>query len=484
MGKVLVEKLLRSCSGIENIYILLRPKKGKQVGQRLEEILNSELFSHLKEQQPYVIKKVIPIAGDITLPDLGINNSDRSTLIENVSVVFHSAATVRFDEPLREAANMNILGTKKVAELCKNMSNLVALVHVSTAYCNCDRKEIDEVIYPLPIDPEKFLEAVEWMDDQMLEALTLQVLKDQPNTYTFTKALAESYLVEQCHNLPVAIVRPSIVTATWKEPLVGWIDNYNGPTGMMIALGKGLLRAMMGDVTKVSDLIPVDVVINLMIAVAWEKANNRSLSVPVYNCTSGPINKITWAEWNTTVIDLLIQNPSCHVVRYPSGTFLTSQFSNKIWRILDHYIPAYLFDLVRLFTGRKRRISRLYTKLHRAVDCLEYFTMNEWTFHCDNVLKLFQRMDEKDKKMFNFSVKSLNWSTYFQDYVLGTRRFVLKEDECTLPTARKNIKRLYTYSRLAYVLVSIFIWLMLMYRMKRLRIFWIMLWSFFNCKSA
>ncbi|XP_013778496.1 fatty acyl-CoA reductase 1-like [Limulus polyphemus] len=351
---------------------------------------------------------------------------------------------------------MNILGTKKLAELCQKMSNLVALVHVSTAYCHCDRKEIDEVIYPPPVDPEKFLEAVEWMDDQMLEALTLKILKDRPNTYTFTKVLAENYLVEQCHNLPVVIVRPSIVTGTWREPLLGWTDNFNGPTGMMVAI--------------------------IIIFVLNFFALDRSLSVPVYNCTSGPVNKITWAEWNTTVIDLLIQNPSCHVVRYPSGTFRTSQFLNKIWRILDHYIPAYLFDFVGLLIGRKRRLTRLYTKLHRAVDSLEYFTMNEWTFHCNNVLKLFQQLEEKDKEVFNFSVESLNWSTYLQDYVLGTRRFVLKEDECTLPTARRNIKRLYIYSRLTYVLVSIFIWMMLIYRSKRLQIFWMFPWSFLNRK--
>lgn len=38
MGKILIEKLLRSCPDIENIYILCRPKKGKDVHTRVEEI--------------------------------------------------------------------------------------------------------------------------------------------------------------------------------------------------------------------------------------------------------------------------------------------------------------------------------------------------------------------------------------------------------------------------------------------------------------
>ena len=52
-----------------------------------------------------------------------------------------------------------------------------------------------------------------------------------PNTYTYTKALAEQLLERECGDIPLAIVRPSIVTAALKEPLPGWIDNLNGPTG-------------------------------------------------------------------------------------------------------------------------------------------------------------------------------------------------------------------------------------------------------------
>lgn len=48
MGKVLVEKLLRSCPGIKNIYLLIRPKKGQDVQQRLEELLNGPVNSEPK----------------------------------------------------------------------------------------------------------------------------------------------------------------------------------------------------------------------------------------------------------------------------------------------------------------------------------------------------------------------------------------------------------------------------------------------------
>ncbi|KAL1140055.1 hypothetical protein AAG570_007032, partial [Ranatra chinensis] len=85
-----------------------------------------------------------------------------------------------------------------------------ALIHVSTAYCNCDRDEVNEEIYPPPYDPENIIQAMEWMDDELIQALTPKLIGKRPNTYTFTKALTEYILSKESGNLPVAIVRPSI----------------------------------------------------------------------------------------------------------------------------------------------------------------------------------------------------------------------------------------------------------------------------------
>ena len=63
------------------------------------------------------------------------------------------------------------------------------------------------------------------------------------NTYGLTKAVAESLLQAEGRDVPVAIVRPSIVTAACREPMPGWVDNINGPTGIIAAVGKGFLRA-------------------------------------------------------------------------------------------------------------------------------------------------------------------------------------------------------------------------------------------------
>ncbi len=52
----------------------------------------------------------------------------------------------------------------------------------------------------------------------MLAMITPRLIGKKPNTYTYTKQLAETLLLTEGADLPVCVVRPSIVTATWKEP--------------------------------------------------------------------------------------------------------------------------------------------------------------------------------------------------------------------------------------------------------------------------
>ena len=61
----------------------------------------SQCFERVKEYSPEALDKVVAIAGNISDPGLGIGQEDAKTIKENVSVVFHLAATVKFDAPLR-----------------------------------------------------------------------------------------------------------------------------------------------------------------------------------------------------------------------------------------------------------------------------------------------------------------------------------------------------------------------------------------------
>ncbi|XP_054720630.1 putative fatty acyl-CoA reductase CG5065 [Uloborus diversus] len=218
LGKVLLEKLLRACRSVKTIYVLLRAKEGLDPKQRLDQLLTCQVFSKIKREMPTLLTKVVPIVGDISLPNLGIKESDANILIKHVSVVFHSAATVRFDEPMKKSVNLNLLGTQRVLQLAQKMDKLSAFVHVSTAYSYCNRSDIDEVVYPEKIAPQKVIELAQWMDDDLLESITPKLMDNRPTTYHYSKALAETLLVSEGGNLPIAIVRPSIVTAAFREP--------------------------------------------------------------------------------------------------------------------------------------------------------------------------------------------------------------------------------------------------------------------------
>lgn len=94
------------------------------------------------------------------------------------------------------------------------------------------------------------------------------MIAPHPNTYTFTKRLAERLVIEEFPNMPVCITRPSIVCPALNEPIPGWVDNLNGPVGIMVAAGKGVLRSMYVKKDYTAELIPVDFAINAMLAIA------------------------------------------------------------------------------------------------------------------------------------------------------------------------------------------------------------------------
>ncbi len=106
---------------------------------------------------------------------------------------------------------------------------------MSTAYANCDRYHIDEKLYEptsVRVKPEHLIELCEWMSEDLVECLSERLVTPKPNTYTYTKALAECLVMREMAHMPCAIVRPSIIGSTWREPFPGWIDNFNGPSAL------------------------------------------------------------------------------------------------------------------------------------------------------------------------------------------------------------------------------------------------------------
>lgn len=164
----------------------------------------------LKTATPDIFKKLIPIQGDVGEDNLGISSADRQTLIDNVNVIIHSAATLDFHETLKPTVNINLLGTRRVTKLASEVRQLDAFVHVSSAYVNSYLVECEEILYPAPENAEKVIELATTLSDDALLEMQPSLLGEHPNTYTFTKHLAEHEVAKCSEQFPCAIVRPSM----------------------------------------------------------------------------------------------------------------------------------------------------------------------------------------------------------------------------------------------------------------------------------
>lgn len=75
-------------------------------------------------------------------------------------------------------------------------------------------------------------------------------------------------------SLPIGMFRPAIVTSSVREPVVGYIDNLYGPTGVVAGAGTGVLRTMHCNPDITANIVPVDMTVNALIASAWDVATN------------------------------------------------------------------------------------------------------------------------------------------------------------------------------------------------------------------
>lgn len=78
--------------------------------------------------------------------------------------------------------------------------------------------------------------------------------------------------------------------AAYKEPIEGWVDNLNGPTGIMMGAGKGVIRTMHCNIELLADIVPVDMVINALLIYAWKIGNSvKREEADVYHITANEV---------------------------------------------------------------------------------------------------------------------------------------------------------------------------------------------------
>lgn len=327
LGKVVVEKFLRDIPNVKKLYLLVREKKeknGKVIPANvrlMKEILRSPIMDRIIAEkfggnrenfEKFALTKIEGVFGDVTEENIfsGTPNEMVEQLKEEVEIIIHSAATIGFTERLDFAINLNSFGTLRCLNFAKQCKNMLCFAYISTAYTNSNLKSgsrVDEKFYPFRLpgneEIEVFCERLRKMEAKEIEKTTNKLLAftKYPNTYTVTKRMAEALLCKYKGDVPVAIIRPTIVGAALKEPVPAWIDAVSGSGAVSLFVGLGVISLLPGDPNNVSDQVPVDHVANAMIVCPADVATTKT-KLKVYHVGTSTSNPTKWADTVSGVV--------------------------------------------------------------------------------------------------------------------------------------------------------------------------------------
>lgn len=435
VGKGLLEKLIRTCSHIAAIFILIRPKRNQTIEQRFKKIIDDPIFDGVRAQNPAIFYKIHLVEGDVTLPDLGLLQKDRDMLIENVNIVFHIAAIINFHQPLDMIVNVNVKGTANIIKLCKELKHVISVVYVSTAYSNPNLSDIEEKVYTTDLDPSLVMDICDRQDKELINLIEERILKTHPNTYTFTKNLAEQTISNNSKGLTVAIVRPSIISSSLKEPFPGWLVSFAGQSGIFKNIGNGMAKVLLGRGDVISDIVPVDYVVDAIMCAAWHVTLQIDNNVKVYNCTSSA-RPIKLGEIVNIFVECSREIPMKNTLWYPSCTIVANRFVYNVLNILLNVLPAFAVDIFLRLRGGKPMAMNMNKYYNKLVVATSYFNSNEWSFKRDNIADMINKVNTlEDGNIVKLDLQDMVWRKYIANYLAGIKKFILKEDPKSINAA-------------------------------------------------
>ncbi|GAB2274629.1 hypothetical protein Dimus_009398 [Dionaea muscipula] len=470
LAKIFVEKILRSQSKVKKLYLLIREVDNKSATQRLQnEVIGKELFKVLKQKMgakfsPFVEEKVRVVAGDITCEDLAIKDPClKQEIRRDIDVIVNFAATTNFDERYDVALWLNTFGGRNVMEFANKCLKIKVVIQVSTAYVSGERVGL------IREDPYRLgdtLNAVAGLDVQAEKRLVEQKLNDLrntgasddsikwamkelgmerarkfgwPNVYVFTKAMGEMMMLDLKKDLiPLVIIRPTIVTSTFKEPFPGWVEGIRTIDSLVVGYGKGRLRCFLGDPTSVVDVIPADMVANVMIVAMATHANQRSAETAIYQVGSSVRNPVTLTVLHDTSHCYFTKHPWINKEGNPvivgKVKVLGSMPSFHRYISIRYLLPLKGLELAntafcQFFRGAHTDLSRKINYVLRLVDIYRPYLFFKGIYDDMNTHKLRVAAAESgmETNIFYFDPKVINWEDYFMDtHIPGLVRYVFK----------------------------------------------------------
>ncbi|MED6205248.1 hypothetical protein PIB30_016041 [Stylosanthes scabra] len=473
IAKIFVEKILRSQPNVKRLYLLLRATDIESATHRLHhEIIGKELFKLLKETlganfNSFVSEKLRVVPGDISREDLDLNDSIlKDHICNQTDVIVNIAATTNFDERYDVALGINTLGVKHVLNFAKKCSKLKVLLHVSTAYVCGERGGL------IGEDPQEMgvsLNGVTGLDIDMEMKLVqnkLNELREQgasehhiklamkelgiqrasrygwPNTYVFTKAMGEMMIATFKENLPLVIVRPTIVTSTLREPFPGWIEGLRTLDSFIVAYGKGRVTCFLADLDAIFDAIPADMVVNAMIVAMMVHAkhpNNNNNDSMIYHLGSSVSNPIRYQNLRDYIQRYFMTKPwisskDGNPIKVGKITVMNSMSTFHTYMYIRYLLPLKGLELVnaalcKLFQGTYHELHKKIHTVIRLANLYKSYVFFYGVFDNMNTEKLVAaaRQGRLEMDLFYFDPKVIDWEDYFMNiHIPGITKYIFK----------------------------------------------------------
>ncbi|KAF3340832.1 putative fatty acyl-CoA reductase 4 [Carex littledalei] len=452
LGKILMEKILRVEPQVKKIYLLVRAQDSDSAKQRVQsEVIGKELFKVLKEEHgkgynKFMEEKISPIAGDVIYENLGIESSQVENLINEIDIIVNNAATTNFYERYDVSLDANTLGAKHVLEFAKKCVNLKMLLHVSTATLNgssnldieSELRLVEETKKELQLSETDSLESTEKLERTAMKELGIKRAKKfgWPNTYVFTKALGEMVLGHMRGDVPLVIIRPTIITSLYTEPLPGWMEGTRTIDSFILGYAKGNLSCYLADLKEIMDVIPGDMVVNAMIAAIVMHSGEDAETI--YHISSSMRNPVRFVTFEQCLYRYFRENPRIGKNGITIGFNRVHIFNTvsafKAYMTLRYKLPLEALHIVNLllcgrFSHRYNELSRRYRYIMHLVDLYSPYTFFRGRFDDMNLqrLKLAIDKDPTDAQLFCFDPKIIDWGNYFyQTHIPGVLKFLPK----------------------------------------------------------
>ena len=203
-------------------------------------------------------ERLTAVAGDIEREDLGLAAGSSRRLRSEVTTVLHCAASVSFDMSLEDSRRVNVEGTRRMVDFARSCTRLERFSYVSTAY--------------VAGDPGRL-----FREDELAVGQSFR------NPYERSKFEAELALRSEGADLPLQILRPSIVVG---DSSTGRTSSFNVLYGPLKAFARGAVPAIPADRDSPVDIVPVDYVADRVHELATRGPNGTFHLVAGRNATT------------------------------------------------------------------------------------------------------------------------------------------------------------------------------------------------------